>query len=152
RRGEQVGDVPERGDLLGDGGDDGRVAVAEQVHRDAAEEVDVGAAGLVDDDGAAAADQTQRRRTVRVHDRSLEPRRQRTGHCPTTMVPNPSDVNTSSNSEWGTRPSTTCAAGTPPLTARRQASIFGTIPDCSVGSSSVSSSALSCEISEDGSG
>ena len=33
------------------------------------------------------------------------------------MVPIPSDVKTSSSVEWATRPSTTCAAGTPPRTA-----------------------------------
>ena len=45
------------------------------------------------------------------------------------MVPIPSSVKTSSSSECGTRPSSTCAAVTPPRTARRQASILGTMPD-----------------------
>ena len=37
----EVGDVAERGDLLGDGRHHGRVGVAERVDRDAAEQVDV---------------------------------------------------------------------------------------------------------------
>ena len=48
----------------------------------------------------------------------------------------PSLVKISSSSACGTRPSSTCARGTPPSTARRHASIFGTMPLASVGSSS----------------
>ena len=58
------------------------------------------------------------------------------------MVPKPSEVNTSNRVEWATRPSTTCAAGTPPLTARRQASILGTMPDSRDGSSFARSSVV----------
>ena len=57
------------------------------------------------------------------------------------MVPIPSVVNTSSSKACGTRPSRTCARLTPPSTARRQASILGTMPLASDGSSALSSSA-----------
>ena len=44
------------------------------------------------------------------------------------MVPMPSEVKTSRSSEWGWRPSMTCACGTPPWTARMHASSLGIMP------------------------
>ena len=46
----------------------------------------------------------------------------------------PESVKTSSRIACGTRPSSTWACGTPPRTARRQASIFGAIPADRLGS------------------
>ncbi len=54
----------------------------------------------------------------------------------------PASVKISSNSECGTRPSITVARFSPLRTARRQASIFGTIPEASSGSSCSSSEAV----------
>src|SRR5690606_17047897 len=54
----------------------------------------------------------------------------------TTIVPMPLAVKTSMRTECATRPSTTCARATPPETARRHASILGTIPDSRLGRSS----------------
>jgi len=51
------------------------------------------------------------------------------------MVPIPESVNISSRMACGSRPSSTCARGTPPRTAVRQASIFGIIPAVRVGNS-----------------
>lgn len=56
---EEVGDVAEGGDLVGDGADDGGVGVAEGVDGDAADEVEVLAAVGVPDPGALAAHQRQ---------------------------------------------------------------------------------------------
>ena len=66
--------------------------------------------------------------------------------------PTPSLVKTSSSTECGTRPSITWAWPTPPRTARRQASIFGAIPDSSAGSIGSSSAAVSALMIESGSG
>ena len=65
------------------------------------------------------------------------------------MVPMPALVKISSNSACGTRPSVTVARVRPPSTARRQASIFGTMPDSSPGISSRSSEAESSEMTEE---
>ena len=46
-----------------------------------------------------------------------------------TMVPIPALVKISSSSACGTRPSVTVARVRPPSTARRHASILGTMPD-----------------------
>jgi len=51
----------------------------------------------------------------------------------TTLVPVPSSVNSSTSTQCSTRPSITCALGTPPATARRHASILGTMPESSLG-------------------
>ena len=59
------------------------------------------------------------------------------------MVPMPESVKISSSTECGSRPSITCAWGTPPRTARRQASIFGIMPALRPGSNFSSSVALS---------
>ena len=57
RGGEEVRDVPEGGDLAGDGGEHRRVGVPERVHRDAGEQVEVAAAVGVPDVAALAADE-----------------------------------------------------------------------------------------------
>ena len=54
------------------------------------------------------------------------------------MVPIPSVVKISNNSACGARPSMTVAEGTPACTARRQASIFGTMPEARLGSMAAS--------------
>ena len=63
-----------------------------------------------------------------------------------TMVPIPTLVKISSSSACGTRPSATVARVSPPSTARRQASIFGTMPDSRLGIRARSSLADSSEI------
>src|SRR6266545_3313926 len=126
RRRHQVGHVAQGRYLPGDRRHDGRVRVAERVDGYAAVQVEVAAPGLVGHHRALAAYQGQRGHRVRGHQRGRPPVPER--HDGTTMVPNPSSVNTSSSSECATRPSITCACGTPPRTARRHASIFGIIP------------------------
>ena len=59
------------------------------------------------------------------------------------MVPMPESVKISSRIACSRRPSSTWACGTPPLTAVRQASIFGIMPADSDGSSFSRSSASS---------
>ena len=69
-RGE-VARVAERADLPGDGLDDGRVGVAEQVDGDAAEQVDVLAAVDVPDGRAAPPREHHRRGAVVAHERGV---------------------------------------------------------------------------------
>ena len=57
---EEVGHVPELRDLARHGVDDGRVRVAQRVHRDAGDQVQVAAAVDVPDLGAAARDELER--------------------------------------------------------------------------------------------
>ena len=64
----------------------------------------------------------------------------------------PCVVKTSSRIECDTRPSMMAAFGTPPVTASRQAVIFGIIPDSSEGSSASSSGTSISETSESRSG
>src|SRR5205823_13793029 len=108
-----------------------------------AEQVDILLAGLGDNHRTLAAHQCEPRCAVVVH-HGLRPALDQR-HDGTTMVPNPSEVNTSSRIEWATRPSTTCAAGTPPCTARRHASILGTTPASNEGNRSASDEAPICE-------
>jgi hypothetical protein len=63
----EVGDVAERGDLLGDGGDHGRVGVAEGVDGDATEQVHVPLTLLVGEHDTLTLDQRQGRGAVVVH-------------------------------------------------------------------------------------
>src|SRR5699024_6086008 len=65
-----------------------------------------------------------------------------------TMVPTPSVVKISNSNECGRRPSITWACHTPPVTARKQASIFGTMPEARVGSRSARWAASICRIRE----
>ena len=65
--GVQVRRVPEGVELAGDGLDDGRVAVPEDVDRDAAEQIDVRLAVDVGHHRAVTAGQGERRRAVVVH-------------------------------------------------------------------------------------
>ncbi len=46
-----------------------------------------------------------------------------------TIVPVPSVGKVPSRTAWGSRPSITLARDTPPSTVRRQAAIFGTMPE-----------------------
>src|SRR5699024_5221656 len=114
----QVGGVPERVELAGDRVDDGRMAVAEDVDRDPAEQVEVGSAVDVGDHRAVTAGQRQRWGAVVVHHHGLPPVLE--SHPLTTLVPVPSSVNSSTSTQCWTRPSMTWALGTPPSTARRQ--------------------------------
>ncbi len=59
------------------------------------------------------------------------------------MVPTPVSVKISSSTACGSRPSSTCACGTPPVTAVRQASILGIIPSLRSGSIAASALAVS---------
>ena len=68
------------------------------------------------------------------------------------MVPTPSLVKISKSSACSSRPSSTVALGTPERTARRQASIFGTMPADRVGSSAASSVAVTSAITSEVSG
>src|SRR5208283_5739900 len=120
--------------------DDRWVAMAEDVDRDAAEQVQVGLAVDVGDHGAVTAGQRHRRGAVVVHHHGFPPvsHRVRGCHALTTLVPVPSSVKSSTSTQCSTRPSMTCALGTPPVTARRHASTLGIMPASSFGSSCVS--------------
>jgi hypothetical protein len=65
--GVQVGHVAQPRDLRADRLDHRRVGVPEQVDRDPAQHVHIGLSGVVPDDRALAAHQSDRRRAVRVH-------------------------------------------------------------------------------------
>src|SRR5580693_533959 len=138
--GIQIGRVAQRRHLVRDGLDDGRVAMAEYVDRDAAEQVQVALAVHVGDRGTVTAGQSHRRGGVVIHHHGFPPlpHHLRMGHADTTLVPVPSSVNSSTSTQCLTLPSMTCALGTPPATALRQASILGIIPASSVGSSCTS--------------
>src|SRR5215469_12001579 len=105
----------------------------------AAEQVQVGVAVHIGDHGTITAGQCHRRDAVVVHHHRGPPMlhgfgiRLQVGHSPTTFVPVPSSVNNSTNTQCSTRPSMMCALGTPAPTARRQASILGSMPASSVG-------------------
>ena len=147
-RGEEVRHVHELTGLLRHGRDQRRVVVAQGVDRDAADEVEVPAAVDVPHPGAVAvlehelraAEQVEQRPLVAVEPRVAGGSRGRSSARPrssgSTMVPMPSEVNTSSSRLCGWRPSTTCAWGTPASTARMHASSLGIIPASTVSSSS----------------
>ena len=121
-------------------GHDRRVRVAEGGDGDAADEVEVPAVALVGHPGpgtgqARSAGCRSCRASVRQRTSSgvgwvvAGPRRRaRQVLVGQDHRADPSAVKTSSSRLCGTRPSITCARSTPPRTARRQASIFGTIP------------------------
>ena len=69
--GEEVGDVAEGAELVGDGRDQRRVGVAERVDGDAAEQVDVLLAVDVPDVGALTADEDELGRPEGVHQRAV---------------------------------------------------------------------------------
>src|SRR6185312_6066353 len=151
---EQVAGVDQHADLAADRLDQGRMAVAEGRDRDAGDAVEVADAVDVPDPGALTAGDGHRRGAVVGHHHRVPalpqgvggghaapPARSIAGGSGSTMVPTPESVNTSSSTACGTRPSSTWACGTPPRTARRHASIFGTIPADSSGSSAARSAA-----------
>src|SRR6266700_4602686 len=131
---EQVGGVRDRTHLAGHRLGERGVGVAERADRDAGDEVGVGVAVGVPDPAALAAHQRDRRDAVVRHERGLEPPLKflRATHelapSGTTMVPMPESVKISSSTACGCLPSSTCAWGTPPRTARRHASILGIMP------------------------
>src|SRR5215472_10352239 len=153
---KKVGGVGDRAHLAGDRLDDRRVGVAERADRDARDEVGVLPAVSVPDPAAVAAHQRQRGHPVGAHDRRLEPGLEllRGAHRPPpsgiTIVPMPESVKISSSTECGSRPSSTCAWGTPPRTARRQASILGIMPALRLGRSRSRSAAVSTLITSPG--
>src|SRR6185437_2707140 len=100
-----------------------RVTVAEVRHRDAAEEVEVLVALLVPQPRTLAAHELDRlARVGGDHARALELLQVGQAHVVASIiVPMPSSVNSSSSSEWGTRPSRMCAALTPASIASTQA-------------------------------
>src|SRR5699024_7865881 len=164
----EVGDVPELADLPGHRLDHGRVGVSERVDRDAREQVEVLATVGGGDGGAPPGNEFERRGAVVAHQRAVPPPGEiggaLLGHefAPTaalvswspsvTIVPIPPSVRISSNTECSTRPSMTCAAPTPPSTAARHASILGTIPLSSVGSSASRVRVPRCVTSDERSG
>ncbi len=128
--GIQVGGVAQGGHLLRDGLDDRGVAMAEDVDRNAAEQVHVGLAVHVGDHDALTAGQSYRRGAVIVHHHGFPPLPHDIGlsHGLTTLVPVPASVKSSTNTQCLTLPSITCALGTPPVTALRHASTLGSCP------------------------
>ena len=119
--GEQVGDVDGLAGLLADGADQGRVTVAEGVHGDATDQVEVAVAVDVPDVAPTPVGQHQWREPEDPHDRALVAleqlvvaRAHQDSSSATIMVPIPSEVKTSRSSECGWRPSMTWACGTPP--------------------------------------
>src|SRR6185437_11431159 len=138
---EQVGGVRDRVHLAGHGLGERRMGVPERADRDAGNEVGVLIAVGVPDLTALAPHQCDRWYAVVGHERGLEPPLKlcRTSHelspSGTTMVPMPESVKISSSTACGSRPSRTCACGTPPRTARRHASILGIMPLLRPGSS-----------------
>ncbi|AFU00665.1 ion transporter [Nocardia brasiliensis ATCC 700358] len=161
-----IRDMAERAQLLGDRGEDRRMGVAETVDRDAAEEIDIAVTVRVVDHRTRATHQRQLRGAVVVHHRGGPPLLEFLvfAHCfvpsgepapagaGVTIVPIPSPVNSSSSTECGMRPSMTWAVGTPPCTARKQASILGTMPASSRGSNSASAAVSIRVISDERSG
>src|SRR5215212_7355414 len=118
----------ERRRLARDRVDPARVAMAERVDRDAGDEVEVLVALVVPQPRALASHELDRQPGVGAHHvvavECLE-LRERHGM---TFVPMPSFGNSSSSTEWGSRPSMMCAAFTPLSTASMQAATFGRIP------------------------
>src|ERR1700678_3176213 len=120
----------------------------QHVDGDTAEQIEVGLAVHIGDHGAIAAGQSQRRDTVVVHHHRGPPLLDGVGLCSsgahalTTFVPEPWSVSSSTNTQCSTRPSMTCALGTPAVTARRQASTFGIMSVYSVGSSCAKAAVL----------
>src|SRR5215470_1936638 len=153
---KKVGGVGDRAHLAGDRLDDRRVSVAERADRDARDEVGVLPAVSVPDPAAVAAHERQRGHPVGARDRRLEPGLEllRDAHWPPpsgiTIVPMPESVKISSSTECGSRPSSTCAWGTPPRTARRQASILGIMPALRLGRSRSRSAAVRTLITSPG--
>src|SRR5262249_60333092 len=148
RRVVVIRDVQELAGLAADGVHHRRVAVAEAVHRDAGEEVEIPlavdvphrhplAAGdgerlaRVEADlvgGIAGEDVVTRHgETPRAAQARASRRRGRRTPC-TTSVPTPWLVRTSSSKACFTRPSMTWACFTPPRSASMQHSIFGIMP------------------------
>jgi 4-aminobutyrate aminotransferase-like enzyme len=84
--GEEVRDMAQRLQLGGDGVDESGVGVAEGVHRDATEEVEVLLARLVPDVCTLAAGQHQLGRPERVHERLAVASLEVVGHCFTSPV------------------------------------------------------------------
>src|SRR6266516_6786860 len=108
------------------------MGMAERRGGDSTDEIEVFAAVDVPHPNArAVVDGERRRAVVRHHGRGppllqLLRLRHMGSFVGTTIVPMPSVVKTSSSKACGTRPSSTWARDTPPLTARTHASIFGT--------------------------
>src|SRR5579875_3727930 len=163
---EQVRAVRQGTCLARHGLGQGRVTVAERADRDAGDEVQVPAAVRVPDEAALAPGQRDGRDAIGGHQRAGVALLQcgaraacgaglacgtglacGSGHrappSGSTMVPTPVSVKISSRIACGSRPSSTCACGTPPVTAVRQARILGIMPSLRRGSIAASSAAVS---------
>src|SRR5699024_2255213 len=173
RGGEEVAHVDQLRGLLRDRGDEVGVAVAERVDRDAAEQVQVAVPVGVPHPGTVPVGEDESRKAEDAEVTLAVAPQQRllllrdgVGHdglpsrtsCWSSsssgriIVPNPSEVKISSSMEWGWRPSTTWAWGTPFVTALMQDSSFGIMPVATFSSSSLAPEALRWESSESRSG
>ena len=110
RRVVEVGGVGEPSHLIADGLDHTRVAVADVEHRDPGQEVEVLVAVGVPQRRPGAADELRpgcgRRWRSRSSRSSVWSSERRVIARGPILVPWPASVNSSSSSEWGTRPST----------------------------------------------
>ena len=119
----EVRDVRQRRRLPGDRLGHDRVRVAERGHGQAADEVQVAPAAVVEQERALAAHEGGGRLGIGAHQCAAVD-----GRHGRTMVPTPPSVKSSTSTAWGTRPSRMWAPFTPARTARAQAWALGTIP------------------------
>src|SRR5262249_34000497 len=135
-------------DLPAHGFDHPRVAVTEVGHRDPAEEIEVLAALGVPHPRSLSAHELDRETRVRAdHARTLQLLQLLQGPVRVSiLVPSAASVNSSSSSEWATRPSRMWAAPTPAPIASTQALSFGAIPPWTRARASSTCSVLACAI------
>ena len=137
---EQVRHVQEGAGLLGQGVRHHGVGVAEGRHRQAREEVEIAPTLGVPQPRPGTSHEGDGRVGIGVHQGTAvdggsghgatwySPARVVVVRSSPTMVPTPSSVKISSSMAWATRPSSTWARCTPPLTARAHASALGAMP------------------------
>src|SRR5439155_186451 len=115
-------------DLLGHGANHIGMAVPDAGDGDPAQEVQVLVALVVPQPRALPPHELHGRARVRGHhELALERLELGKGHA-RILVPMPASVNSSSSSEWGTRPSMMWALVTPPSSAVTHASSLGRMP------------------------
>src|SRR5205809_7685132 len=103
------------------------MCVPQEVDRDTRHHVQVLAALVVPDDHPLPLHQGDREPLEGAHQVGVLGVHQLLRGHGVTIVPIPASVNSSSSSEWGTRPSMTCAFGTA-SSERRHASSLGIMP------------------------
>ena len=103
--GVQVRHMTQRVQLSGDGLDDRRVPVAENVDGDTGQQIQIGLTVDIGHHRALAGDQCQRRGAVVVHHDRLPPVENGTHRM--TFVPEPESLNSAACTLWATRPSIT---------------------------------------------